>query len=1136
MSRKTSPVRPFGWRSAATRFASLIGLLLALVQCSGEPASFPQLPELATLPTGSQLVLSPSNPQIAGGTGQAFSLRVIGADGRVRDVTRTARWSLVSASGESVPSLVAGLVELPGAGRYVVRAELDGLRVSTPIHGTTAAVRSVSVSPTLPKVAKGTTQQFRATATMTDGTTQDVTSLSSWSVRDTLGTGVATITSAGLATGKNIGKSRIAARYSLTSGSTTMEVTPASVVKLVIQPQDVTIAKGTSQSFTATATLSDGTVQDVTALCDWAVMDVMGSGVASIDGSGTALGEAVGKAKVSAEYGGQLSETTLSISPAAVIALAVAPSNPAIAKGLTQAFTATARLSDGTSQDVSALAAWSASDVSGVGVASIDALGVAKGNAVGIARIDVVHRGYVATTTLEVKPATLLSVAISPSMAGVAKGLSQAFKLTATYSDGSSRDVTASSVWTSIDVVGVDVAAVNAAGVAQGRSVGQALIRGEHMGKSAGATLMVTPAVLSNLSIIPSLVSIPLAGTQAFKAQAAYTDGATVDVTAMATWSVSDIAPATGVATITAAGVATGKAKGQATVSASYSVLRAQATLSVGLSAGVCSSGGWCWRNPLPQGNFLGAVWSADANNAWAVSDFGVILKWNGSTWLPQTSGTTENLLAVWGLNANNVWAVGVNGAIVKWNGTGWTAQVSGTTANLSAIWGSDASNVWAAGAGGVILKWNGTRWAAQTSGSLSYLRGLWGSDANNVWAVGQGGTILKWDGMAWTAQTSGTASYLRSIWGTDAKNVWAVGLFGTVLKWDGTAWTAQTSGSTAYLRGLWGSAANNLYAIGELGVILRYDGTAWSTVPSGTSIGLNGIGGSSASDVWAVGNNGAILRYDGTGFSSRSSGSLAGQNGVWGSDPNNIWVVGDAGQVLKWNGSSFTPQASGASRTLMAVWGSDARNVWAVGIGGAIQYWNGTAWTTQASGTVQNLYAVIGTAANRVVAVGAGGTLLHFDGTAWTAATSPTMNSLYGVWGSAANDLWAVGYGGTALHFDGTAWTQVPTGATTSLTALWGTDSSNFWVVGEAGTLLRYSSGSFAVQVSGTTQSLYGLWGSSASRLIAVGTNGTILTWNGTAWSPQASGCSQNLNGIWGSGSTAWAVGPMGTILQYAP
>ena len=104
MSRPTSPSVPFGWRSAATRFASLIGLLLTLVQCSGQPASGPQLPELATLPSGGQLVLSPSNPQIAGGTGQAFSLRAIGADGRVRDVTAAAaRWSLLAESGESFP-------------------------------------------------------------------------------------------------------------------------------------------------------------------------------------------------------------------------------------------------------------------------------------------------------------------------------------------------------------------------------------------------------------------------------------------------------------------------------------------------------------------------------------------------------------------------------------------------------------------------------------------------------------------------------------------------------------------------------------------------------------------------------------------------------------------------------------------------------------------------------------------------------------------------------------------------------------------------------------------------------------------------------------------------------------------------
>ncbi len=40
----------------------------------------------------------------------------------------------------------------------------------------------------------------------------------------------------------------------------------------------------------------------------------------------------------------------------------------------------------------------------------------------------------------------------------------------------------------------------------------------------------------------------------------------------------------------------------------------------------ICSSGGWCWQNPLPQGNNLNAVWSADSNNSWAVGVAGTIV------------------------------------------------------------------------------------------------------------------------------------------------------------------------------------------------------------------------------------------------------------------------------------------------------------------------------------------------------------------------------------------------------------------------------------------------------------------------------------------------------------------------------
>ncbi len=197
-----------------------------------------------------------------------------------------------------------------------------------------------------------------------------MSTLSAWSVKDTSGSGVAGINSLGLATAKNVGKARITARYLTVSATATLEVTAAALRTLTIGPLNPSIAKGTSQAFIATGSFSDGTVLDVTGSADWAVMDVVGSGVASIDGTGVAFGESVGQARVSADYLGQSVATTLTVTPAATVALAVSPTVASIAKGAAQQFTAIARLSDGSSQDVSAAAVWAATDISGAGVAS----------------------------------------------------------------------------------------------------------------------------------------------------------------------------------------------------------------------------------------------------------------------------------------------------------------------------------------------------------------------------------------------------------------------------------------------------------------------------------------------------------------------------------------------------------------------------------------------------------------------------------------------------------------------------------------------------------------------------------------------------------------------------------------------
>jgi hypothetical protein len=80
-----------------------------------------------------------------------------------------------------------------------------------------------------------------------------------------------------------------------------------------------------------------------------------------------------------------------------------------------------------------------------------------------------------------------------------------------------------------------------------------------------------------------------------------------------------------------------------------------------------CSADGWCWRNPLPQGNILNGFWGFGGSSGFAVGDRGTILKWDGASFTPQVSGTSRALYAVWGTDANNAWAVGDGGTILKW-------------------------------------------------------------------------------------------------------------------------------------------------------------------------------------------------------------------------------------------------------------------------------------------------------------------------------------------------------------------------------------------------------------------------------------------------------------------------------------
>jgi len=75
-------------------------------------------------------------------------------------------------------------------------------------------VTSVSVTGITPAV--GATSQFAATATMSTGSTQDVTSLAAWSSSNTA---AATVSSTGVVTGAGSGDAVITATYSSVVGT-----------------------------------------------------------------------------------------------------------------------------------------------------------------------------------------------------------------------------------------------------------------------------------------------------------------------------------------------------------------------------------------------------------------------------------------------------------------------------------------------------------------------------------------------------------------------------------------------------------------------------------------------------------------------------------------------------------------------------------------------------------------------------------------------------------------------------------------------------------------------------------------------------------------------------------------------------
>ncbi|SFM39762.1 ice-binding family protein [Rugamonas rubra] len=345
----------------------------------------------------------------------------------------------------------------------------------------------------------------------------------------------------------------------------------AELVALAVTPVSASVAQGLSQQFVATATYADRSTQDVSATAQWSSA---APATASVNAaSGLALGLAGGSAAISANFGGKSAAATLTVLPPALLSLALAPANPAIAIGAAQQFTVLGKYSDGSSRDLGANASFASASplVASIGAAN----GLAVGLTAGASVVSVSAGGLAASTTLTVNSAALLSIALTPQNPVLQLGATRQLAVTASYADGSSADVSNASVFSAANPA---VASSSAGGLVAGVAVGSGQVSASFGGQSASTTVTVANVTLSSIAVTPATASVVVGAGQQFVATATYSDNSTAIISNTAVWSSN--APLVG--SVNGSGTASGVAVGSATISASAAGKSGSALLTVG--------------------------------------------------------------------------------------------------------------------------------------------------------------------------------------------------------------------------------------------------------------------------------------------------------------------------------------------------------------------------------------------------------------------------------------------------------------------------------------------------------------------------------------------------------------------------
>ena len=443
----------------------------------------------------SSLSISPSSISIVAGSSQTYTATAYDSFGNaIADVTSSTTFAL-SPDG----SCTAASCTATNASAHTVTATDAGFSATASLTITPAALDHLSLSPTSASVVAGTAQSYTALGLdIYNNSRGDVTAQTTFTVASgscTLASCTATVVGAHVVTGADSSK----------TGTATLTITPAALNSITIAPTNTSIVAGTSQSYTTAGfDLYNNPLGDVTVATIFSIIS---------DGSCTnasCTASTAGAHTVTATDAGHTATASLTITGSGLSSITITPTASTIAAGTSQTYTASGFDSFGNVLGNVTPASTFTVLPNGSCVLAVCTVTIA-----GAHTVTATDAGHTANATLTANAAALNSLTIAPSSASLVAGASQTYTASGFDSFNNPRgDITASTVFTVLP----DGSCTNA--VCTASTAGSHTVTGTSAGHSATASLTVTGATLSSITLSPSASSVLAGGSQAYTATA----------------------------------------------------------------------------------------------------------------------------------------------------------------------------------------------------------------------------------------------------------------------------------------------------------------------------------------------------------------------------------------------------------------------------------------------------------------------------------------------------------------------------------------------------------------------------------------------------------------------------------------